>query len=85
MVWDFELLKVAEFAEDYEGWPEELRSASTTLGPGVEYESLWHRLKRKGVNQQDIDFVRRVLDPDPETRMTPMDVISTGYLETPLS
>lgn len=39
------------------------------------------RLLQKGIAAEDVEFLVRVLDPDPNKRLSAADLIGSGYLE----
>lgn len=74
---DFSLRSIPFYTDD----PESRKLLSTHQVPQSEDDWWGERLLRKGTPAEDIEFLVKVLNPDPNERLSAEDIIRSGYLE----
>lgn len=64
-------------------YAEDPRSRQLLLPPKSDEAYTWaSRMMEKGVSGEDIQFLADALNPRPEARLSPAEVLESGYLET---
>ena len=77
MAFDFNLHSIPCYAED-----EQSRALLPSKDESSADSEGWaERLLRKGIAVDDVEFLFRVLNPDPAERWTAEDIVSCRYLE----